>query len=245
MATLPHMRFSFIPAALCLCASLSAAISVAAPSRPSPAQGQFTQTQLFAGLSAHHHWQQTHVVSLSDVRTYQVVNHKGKLLAEEVVAVDYASPSTENFKVTSAKGSEFIRHHVFRRLIAREAKRIRAGGDGDGLINPENYTLEMVGTDQLADSACLIVHATPKHKKTELFDGQIWIDSQNFAIVKISGRLAKNPSFWVKQVDFVRDYRKVDGFWLVSSEKVVSEVRIFGKETLTVDYDNYAVNAAP
>lgn len=63
--------------------------------------------------------------------------------------------------------------------------------------------------------------------------------------MKISGRLAKNPSFWVKQVDFVRDYRKVDGFWLVSSEKVVSEVRIFGKETLTVDYDNYAVNAAP
>jgi hypothetical protein len=43
-------------------------------------------------------------------------------------------------------------------------------------------------------------------------------------------------------VDFVRDYQKIDGFWLLSREKAVSAVRIYGKETLTVDYQDYSVS---
>jgi hypothetical protein len=84
----------------------------------------------------------------------------------------------------------------------------------------------------------------PKHKRTDLFDGKIWIDNKDFAIVKITGRLAKSPSFWIKQVDFLRNYQEIDGFWLLSKEEAVSATRIFGKETLTIDYQNYTVNGS-
>jgi len=60
--------------------------------------------------------------------------------------------------------------------------------------------------------------------------------------VKITGHLAKSPSFWIKQVDFERDYQKIEGFWLLSREEGVSAIRIFGKETLTIDHRNYTVN---
>jgi hypothetical protein len=63
-------------------------------------------------------------------------------------------------------------------------------------------------------------------------------------IVKITGHLAKSPSFWIKRVDFLRTYQKIDGFWLLSREEAVSVIRIFGKETLTIDYQNYAVNGS-
>jgi hypothetical protein len=43
-------------------------------------------------------------------------------------------------------------------------------------------------------------------------------------------------------VAFVRDYQKIDGFWLLSREEAVSAVRVYGKETLTIDYQDYAVN---
>jgi len=45
-------------------------------------------------------------------------------------------------------------------------------------------------------------------QETDLFEGKMWIDNQNFSIVRITGHLAKSPSFWIKQVDFVRDYRR-------------------------------------
>ncbi len=44
-------------------------------------------------------------------------------------------------------------------------------------------------------------------------------------------------------MDFVRDYQKVGGFWLLLREQVVSPVRIFGKETLMIDYQDYNVNS--
>jgi hypothetical protein len=125
-----------------------------------------------------------------------------------------------------------------------EKKRIRVNKDPDSLITPENYTLEMVGTERIGGSNCSVIHAVPKHSQTDLFEGKIWIDTEDFAIVKITGRLAKSPSFWIKRVDFVRDYQKIDGFWLLSEEDAVSTIKLFGKERLTVDYQSYAVNGS-
>lgn len=96
--------------------------------------------------------------------------------------------------------------------------------------------------DRIGNSDCSLLHAVPKRREIDLFEGKVWIDNQDFAIVKITGHLAKSPSFWIKQVDFVRDYQKIDGFWLLAREEAVSAIRIFGRETLTVDYQNYTVN---
>ena len=197
---------------------------------------------LFRRLNARHRWQETRLIRLSGVRIYKLENGKDKIVAEEAAGVEYTAPATETFTITSGKGSGFVRHRVFQRLMKVEEKRIRVNKDPDSLITPENYALEVVGTDRIGDSDCLVVHAVPKRKEIDLFEGKIWVDNQAFAIVKITGHLAKSPSFWIKQVDFVRDYQKIGGFWLLSREEAISAVRIFGKETLTVDYRNYTVN---
>jgi len=38
-----------------------------------------------------------------------------------------------------------------------------------------------------------------------LFEEKIWIESQEFAIVRIAGHPAKNPSFWIKPISCVID----------------------------------------
>ena len=174
-------------------------------------------------MTVRHHWQESHLDRLSVTRTYKVQNQKNKIVAEQVVVMEYTAPNTETFTSSSAKGSGFVLHHIFQRLMENEKKRLRANKDRDSLISPENYTLEIVGTEVIGGSNCSVVHAIPKRKETDLFEGRIWIDNQDFAIVKIVGHLAKNPSFWVKRVDFVRDYQKIRGFWLVSSEKAISD----------------------
>ena len=203
---------------------------------------QYLTTELFSRLIERHHWQEAHLDRVRVVRTYKVENEKGKTLAEEVAVMEYTAPGTEIFTAISEKGSGFIRQRVFERLMKDEEKRAGAKKDPDSLITPENYTLDIIGKDRIDSSDCLIVHAIPIRKETDLFEGKIWIDSQDFAIVKITGHLAKSPSFWIKHVDFVRDYQKIDRFWLLSREKAVSAVRIYGKETLTIDYQDYIVS---
>jgi hypothetical protein len=199
---------------------------------------------LFSRMTVRHHWQEAHLDRLSATRTYKVQNEKEKIVAEQVVFMEYAAPSTETFTSSSEKGSEFVLHHVFQRLMEEEKQRIKADKDPDSLITPDNYTFEIVGTERIGSSNCSVVHAVPMYKRTDLFDGEIWIDNSDFAIVKIIGQLAKSPSFWIKQVDFSRNYQKIDGFWLLSKEEAVSVIRVFGKETLSVNYQNYAVNGS-
>ena len=217
-------------------------LPVAAMQLNSSVREQDNTGDLFRRLKARHRWQEARLIRLSGVRTYKLENGKDEIVAEEAVVVEYRAPATETFTTTSAKGSGFVRHRVFQRLMKVEEKRIRVNKDSDSLITPENYALDVVGTDRIGNSDCSVVHAVPKRKEMDLFEGKMWIDNQDFAIVKITGHLAKSPSFWVKQVDFVRDYQKIDGFWLLSREEAVSAIKIFGKETLTVDYRNYTVN---
>ena len=205
------------------------------------AQKQAGTAELFSRLIERHHRQEDRLGQFSVVRTYKVENDKDKTLAEEVVAMKYSAPGTETFTIRSEKGSGFVRHHVFQRLMKDEENRVRADKDPDSLITPENYTLEIIGSDRIENSDCSVIHAIPKRKETDLFEGTIWVDEQDFAIVKIAGHLAKSPSFWIKRVDFVRQYQKIDGFWLLLREEASTNVRIYGKEILTIDYHDYTV----
>ncbi|MEK6299705.1 MAG: outer membrane lipoprotein-sorting protein [Acidobacteriota bacterium] len=109
----------------------------------------------------------------------------------------------------------------------------------DSSITPSNYSLALLGEAEVAGSHCFVVQATPKRADKYLFKGKIWIHSVDFAIVQIEGQPAKIPSAWIKQVDFVRRYQKIGEFWLPLKNESTTRVRLFGKNTLTTDYDNY------
>lgn len=215
----------------------NAKLPVAATTPKSSVSESPSAKELFSRIATRHRWQEAHLNRLSEIRTYKMENDKHRVLAREVVAMQYTAPETKTFSIVSASGSGFIRHHVFQRLREDEEKRLRSKKDDpDGLITPENYTMVVVGTEPIGGFDCLVVHVLPRRKETHLFEGDIWVERQDFAILKITGRLAKSPSFWIKYVDFVRAYQKVGSFWLASSIEASSHVRVFGKRVLTIDY---------
>src|SRR5437879_13916076 len=81
---------------------------------------------------------------------------------------------------------------------------------------------------------CLVLEATPKRKDKYLFEGKIWVDAEDFAVVKIAGHPAKKPSFWINRADFVRTSQKVYGFWVPYAYETVVDFKVYGQRGFTI-----------
>ncbi len=177
--------------------------------------------------------------SYSVTRIYQIQTLEGKLAAQTVVRMDYRSPDAKTFEKTSEKGSGIVRHLVFDRLMDSESESSTGKEHRDSALTPANYDFSFVGVEDVGLYHCFVLRVAPKRKDKYLFEGKIWIDSQDFAVAKIAGHPAKKPSFWINRADFVREYQKVDEFWLPLRDETQVEVKIYGKRVLTIEHGPY------
>ena len=64
-------------------------------------------------------------------------------------------------------------------------------------------------------------------------------------LVRVQGRLAKSPSFWVKSVDIVRSYDRIEGAVMPVALETTAQVRMFGAATLRMTYDYSEIDGRP
>ncbi len=183
--------------------------------------------------------------SYAVTRTYEIRTHEGKLSAQTVVHMEYRAPDVKTFEKTSEQGSGIVRHLVFDRLMDSEGETASGKQHHDSALTPENYDFQLVGEDQVGPYHCFVLEVAPRRKDKYLFEGKIWIESHDFAVVKIAGHPARKLSFWINQADFVRQYQKVDDFWLPLRDETQVDVKIYGKRVLIIDHGPYVLPATP
>lgn len=212
-----------------------------------PLQAPFqsmTGEELFAKLLEHNRLRDLRLQQYSAVRTYAVTNDKGKVYAKETVQVQYQAPDRKTFVTESEEGSKMIRDLVLKRLIESESETSSGRGHRDSSIKPANYEFELLGEQDLGPYHCLVVQAEPRRKDKYLFEGKVWIDTEDYAIVRIAGQPAQKLSFWITRADFVRQYQKISEFWLPARDETLVHVRLNGKKVLTIDHRDYVINGA-
>jgi hypothetical protein len=200
--------------------------------------------QLFEELTAHNEVRKSELRDYTSLRTYQVVDLKGKVHAEEIGQMEFRAPDQKMFLVTSESGSGLVRKMALHPLISSEIEAAAGKTHHDSSITAANYSMELLGEQQVGPYHCFVAQAVPKRKDKYLFEGKLWIDADDYAVVRIEGHPAKKLSFWIQRADFVRQYQKIDGFWLPQRDETFVEVRLYGKKVLTIAHENYVVNAA-
>src|SRR6267154_619963 len=203
-----------------------------------------TSDEIVAKMLARNRLRNGQLRRYSAVRTYEIRNLEGKLAAQAVVRVDYEAPDKKTFNKTSEKGSGIVRHLVFDRLMQSEGETSAGREHHNSAITAANYTFVLAGKEEVGPYHCFVLEATPKRKDKYLFEGKIWIETEDFAVAKIAGHPAKKPSFWVNRADFVRQYQRIDGFWFPFRDETSVEVKMYGRRVFTVDHQQYVVNPA-
>jgi hypothetical protein len=180
----------------------------------------------------------------TSVRRYVLENVKHHKQAEMLVRMVYRKDGFKEFEVISSSGWGGARKHVFPRLLEAETEASRPGGREDSRITPQNYSFTMLRAEEVAGRKAYVIEVIPKEQKKYLMRGTIWLDAEDFAIVRIEGEPATNPPFWIKRVQFEYKYEKDGPFWLAKSDTSISDVRIFGSTELRIDYFDYIVDDA-
>jgi outer membrane lipoprotein-sorting protein len=183
---------------------------------------------------------QSELTGYTATRRYVAVNKNRR--AEMLVHVECAKDGAKQFTVLSEKGSGAIRKHLFLKLLSEETEASRRGTRNGTRLTPANYDFQIVGQDNLETGPAYVLEASPRTPNKYLINGKIWVDANDYSIVRIEGQPARNPSFWVHDVHFVHKYQKVGQFWFASSTDTTSQIRIFGDSELTIDNVDYKLN---
>jgi len=177
-------------------------------------------------------------------RRYVLENDRVHKHAEMLVRMKSLRDGSKEFAIVSSAGWGGARNHVFPKLLSAEVDASQPGSRDRSRIIPENYSFEMVGAETVNDRPSYVIALSPKTANKYLMNARIWVDAEDYAIVRIEGQPAKNPSFWIKSVHFVHTYAKQGPLWLPLSNNSVTDVRIFGSTELKIDYFGYLLNTS-
>ena len=133
------------------------------------------------------------------------------------------------------EGDRSVKTDVIARFLAAEAESRERAGSALAII-PANYKFKHKGLVQLSGRVAHILQVSPRKKQVGLFAGQIWIDDETALPLRETGRFVKNPSVFLKRVEFVCDFDIHDGIALPRHLESSVDTRLVGKALLSVDY---------
>jgi hypothetical protein len=207
----------------------------------SPA-GEISGSHLLAELTTHDQVRNAALLSYTELRTYQLTDASGKVRAQQSGQMEFHAPGKLTFVSNSEAGSGVVRRLAFNPLISSEIEAASGKTLEESAITPANYTFEILGEEYVGPNRCFVAWASPKRPDKYLFEGKVWIDAEEFAIVRVAGHPARKLSFWIDQVNFVREFERIDGFWLPRKDQTFVQVKLYGQKVLTIEHQYYAVS---
>jgi hypothetical protein len=204
-----------------------------------------TAEQVMSRMAAQDVERQSSIEGYAGMRRYVLENQNFQKRAEMVVRVKGDPDGTKHFEVVSEDGWKAANSHVLRKMLESESETSRPELRATTKLNFTNYQFLIVGTEMLSGRKAYVLETKPKRKDKYLFEGRIWVDAEDYALVRAEGSPAKNPSFWTKSTHFVQVYQKSGPLWFPFSTQSITEARLFGTTDVHIEYFDYAPQSQP
>ena len=196
-------------------------------------------------MKAHDEWQRRYLIEYRAQRTFSATNLRFEEGATLEVTTTFRRPDTFESQVLRAEGSKFIRERVFDKILEAENATQSTPAKQQIDIVPANYNFGYLGREDCDGRECYRLGIAQKRKEKYLIEGQIWIDAEDWGIVRIQGSPAKRPSFWARQTQIDRRYKRIDGMWLNDRLESISDVLIAGRSSLKIQYSYESIQTDP
>ncbi len=143
------------------------------------------------------------------------------------------------------KLGEFVGDKTIQSQVIERYVELEEDGPGPGkesiAITPANYKFRLKSKITMGDQQTYVFELTPKGKKRDgLFKGELWLDAATGMPLREKGQLVKNPSYWLKKVEFVNDFALQNGISIPAHIECTIDTKLAGKAELSINFSNFA-----
>ena len=176
------------------------------------------------------------------IRHLEASNERFNLTASLDAVTELTPDGRFSYSVVRESGSDYIRKKVLHALLDNEAE-IAGGRD------PSRYAISLGNYEltpgELTDEGTVKLLVKPRRRDLGLVDGAVFVTRADADMVRLEGRLVKNPSFWTTRVDLVRSYDRIGGFRVPVRLDTTAHIRFAGVSTMRMTYDYEMINGRP
>ena len=178
-------------------------------------------------------------------RRYVLENKRMQKHTEMLVRVKCDADGTKHFEVIFEDGWKSANKRILLQMLVTESDSSRPDTRPRNRVTSDNYTFRMIETTRLDGRTAYVIEAIPKREEKSLFRGRIWVDTEDYALARVEGEPAKNPSVWTRKVHFVQQYYKSGAFWFPMQTTSVTDAHLFGTTDVNIRYFNYVPVSNP
>ncbi|MCC6265062.1 MAG: hypothetical protein IT169_15925 [Bryobacterales bacterium] len=178
-------------------------------------------------------------VDVRIVASLPAMHKSGTLTATRILRGE----SGLSYKGSSFTGDESVKGDVIARYLNAEKESLRRPLNIG--INLKNYRFTYRGTAMYLDRRAHVFEVNPKDKNIGLYRGELWVDIETSQPLREFGRFVRNPSVFLKNVDFVRDFHLINGRAVPARIITRMDTRLVGPAEITVYFSNYDFHLPP
>jgi hypothetical protein len=141
-----------------------------------------------------------------------------------------------SFRMLGFTGDNTIKKEVITRYLDAERE---ARDNGSIAITPANYKFHYKGVTERDGRQVASFQITPRKKVVGLFKGELWLDVATGMPLRETGSFVKNPSVFLKKIQFVREYEIRDGVAFPKHIESTVDTRLVGRAELNIEFSNF------
>jgi hypothetical protein len=180
---------------------------------------------------------------LTQYRAYRRMHARNEHFGQEAWLEAWTEFDDRGFRYTivSETGSDYMRNRVLKAVLKREQELVADGDCRRSELTADNYEFQ----DVKQGDGERYVTIKPKRKDVLLVDGRMVLSQDGSELLRVEGRLAKNPSFWTSLVNIIRHYARLDGVRVPVATESIAKVKFAGIAYLDVHYEYETINGRP
>lgn len=185
------------------------------------------------------------VLSFTVIEHYAVYRNNDEThpAAEMTVKTAYSKDTGKSYQILSESGSAILRKYVLDSLLENEKRINQPANRQASWFTSANYEMKLLpgGMQHVDGRDCLALSLKPKDKATNLIDGTLWVDANDYSTVQIKGVATRSPSMFSDPAQVMRQYVSISGFAQAIHARAASSSMLFGPTVVVIDYNDYKI----